>query len=743
MKSSKSMASAKASYWLRPASLAAMLVLGAETALGAAFVEPTVFASSNGTLDLLMIARPKPIAAIAFNPPGAAGPINPIGWVYEVCKRPPSGNACPAGAGTVADYGGVRLALQKGDTLRIRLVNRLPAMDPTKVKHEGDPGQANLYRNPTNIHTHGLIVPARAATVKDPTFGDFVFVTAYNSANGVPVPQQTHQHGAIVMDTIDYRIDIPANHPSGSFWFHPHIHGIALNQVSEGLAGIITIGNAGDYARGDAVATPFPEPNIRHLILKDIQVMAKGSVGFDSGPQKVANGEVLNQEDPGFCTQSPDPSEQRLGSCPGQADSYPGGKWYFTVSGQQYPTISINGADGEIWRLTNASGSLSYDLQLQNDATQAPMAMQLLAIDGVSVNLPQDTVIGHTVRLLGARFKLVDCPATATVLRSKPVCVNELVMMPSSRAELWVTYRDGFNRVARAPNGATGTFKMVGLTMGSGDAWPAVDLAKVQFSQTGARAFTRDALDVRGDALASFQQAGIFAEPVPHAAATVLPANCSALAPGHRRRIFFGFSDVTTNNTFALGYEELDEKGNVVPGTSRPPTQFDPSQPTVCLPLGYGQTPVVERWELVQLSTENHNFHIHQTKFRIVKDAAAGTGILEDNVPLGVSVPGPAIADAVANAQNGVCIVDQWRSGQCQSLPVVIDISFSQLGEFVYHCHILEHEDGGMMARIQVVPSPYGSTADATGTTNPSSFPWWDQEGAVPGFSGREPHVVR
>ena len=33
------------------------------------------------------------------------------------------------------------------------------------------------------------------------------------------------------------------------------------------------------------------------------------------------------------------------------------------------------------------------------------------------------------------------------------------------------------------------------------------------------------------------------------------------------------------------------------------------------------------------------------------------------------------------------------------------DIPFSQLGEFVYHCHILEHEDGGMMARIVVVPS--------------------------------------
>jgi hypothetical protein len=34
---------------------------------------------------------------------------------------------------------------------------------------------------------------------------------------------------------------------------------------------------------------------------------------------------------------------------------------------------------------------------------------------------------------------------------------------------------------------ASATLKMVGLTMGSGDSWPAVDLAKVQFNQSGAR----------------------------------------------------------------------------------------------------------------------------------------------------------------------------------------------------------------------------------------------------------------
>jgi L-ascorbate oxidase len=66
-------------------------------------------------------------------------------------------------------------------------------------------------------------------------------------------------------------------------------------------------------------------------------------------------------------------------------------------------------------------------------------------------------------------------------------------------------------------------------------------------------------------------------------------------------------------------------------------------------------------------------------------------GLVQDNFPLGVAVR---------------CTIRQWRDGLCQSKAEVMDIPFTQLGEFVYHCHILEHEDGGMMARIQVVPSP-------------------------------------
>jgi FtsP/CotA-like multicopper oxidase with cupredoxin domain len=691
------------------------VVVAAKPAAAADFVEPQVFASSHGELDLLMIARARPIPTIAFTSPGGGPVVNPTAWIYEICKRPGESLSCPAGAHTVADYGGVRLAMQKGDTLKIRFVNRLPKIDPAKLRHISDPGEANLFLNPTNLHTHGLLTPARAPTRNDPTFGDYIFVSVYNSANGLPMPQATHQHGPIVMDTIDYKITIPENHPSGLFWFHPHVHGLALNQVSQGMAGLITVGEVGDYARGDALHSPLPDSSVRHLTLKDIQVLAAGTLDFDSGPQPVAKGEVLNQEDPDFCAQLPATGETRHGACPGQDNTadggskFTGGRWYFTVSGQQYPTIRVTDPDGEVWRLTNASGSVSYDLQLINDQSQHPMVMQLLAVDGVAVQLPQDTPMGATVNLGGGRFRVVSCPPATAAGPSRPVCVTELVMMPSSRAELWVSYRAAEDRVAPAPAGASATFRTVGLTMGTGDSWPAVDLARVEFAQSRSHYRVSQGLDIKGEALSSMQPGGIFTAQLRGQAAAPPPAGCKPLPPGHRRRIFFGFSDVTTADTFALGYEEVDARGNVVPGSQKPGPdqleQFDPSHTTVCLPLGPRQTPVLESWELVQLSTENHNFHIHQSRFRLASETHHG--VVQDNIPLGVAVPNQAIADMVTNIQNGVCTIAQWRNGQCASKPVVVDIPFAELGEFAYHCHILEHEDGGMMARIQVVPASY------------------------------------
>ena len=97
----------------------------------------------------------------------------------------------------------------------------------------------------------------------------------------------------------------------------------------------------------------------------------------------------------------------------------------------------------------------------------------------------------------------------------------------------------------------------------------------------------------------------------------------------------------------------------------------------------------------MNVSGEDHNFHIHQTKFQVLSttSAAAPPNALMDNVPM---LRGSDACDGS---------VTTWRSGACTVRTIYLSIPFSQVGDFVYHCHILEHEDGGMMAHIRVVPA--------------------------------------
>jgi hypothetical protein len=169
---------------------------------------------------------------------------------------------------------------------------------------------------------------------------------------------------------------------------------------------------------------------------------------------------------------------------------------------------------------------------------------------------------------------------------------------------------------------------------------------------------------------------------------------------GHARRIFFGVPAID-QNAFGLGYEELDEKGVPVPGTFQDVTPFTHTKPNICLRPGSGNTGVTEHWELVNVAAEDHNFHIHQTKFQVLADGlgnastSVNSGAAQlDNVPVPVRRP-----------QNDNCdgAIQKWRDGGCRPVPVEVQIPFTQIGDFVYHCHILEHEDGGMMAWIRVM----------------------------------------
>jgi FtsP/CotA-like multicopper oxidase with cupredoxin domain len=109
--------------------------------------------------------------------------------------------------------------------------------------------------------------------------------------------------------------------------------------------------------------------------------------------------------------------------------------------------------------------------------------------------------------------------------------------------------------------------------------------------------------------------------------------------------------------------------------------QFDPQQ---ALPNMVVQQGTVEDWIIENRTKELHAFHIHQIHF-----------LLEDWN--GVPVNEPFLLDTVN--------VPYWDGFSPVYPSVRLRMDFRNpaiVGTFPYHCHLLEHEDGGMMGTVRV-----------------------------------------
>jgi FtsP/CotA-like multicopper oxidase with cupredoxin domain len=114
------------------------------------------------------------------------------------------------------------------------------------------------------------------------------------------------------------------------------------------------------------------------------------------------------------------------------------------------------------------------------------------------------------------------------------------------------------------------------------------------------------------------------------------------------------------------------------------PAPFDPSSDVPNIVVKQGE---VEDWIVENRSSELRAFHIHQIHFLLLDWS-------------GVPVNEPFLRDTV-NVP--------YYSGRMLRYPSVrLRMDFrdpNTVGTFVYHCHLLEHEDGGMMGTIRVEPA--------------------------------------
>ena len=203
---------------------------------------------------------------------------------------------------------GPTLRLNPGETLKIRLTNDLP---PNRDQMPMDISHPHQFNN-TNFHFHG----------------------SHASPSGIADNvMRTMSPG----ETYDIEIELPKDHTSGTYWYHPHHHGSADVQMSSGMVGVIVVN--GDFADVPEIA------NARERVLVLTQVV------YD------ARGMIEN-----FETLFPETATR-----------------FLAVNGQRRPTITMRPGEVQRWRILN--GAYQDDMLLELEKHE----LHAVAYDGVQL----------------------------------------------------------------------------------------------------------------------------------------------------------------------------------------------------------------------------------------------------------------------------------------------------------------------------------------------------------------------
>ncbi len=245
---------------------------------------------------------------------------------------------------------GPTIRVRRGRTFHVHLKNDLPAV-AGGAAHVADGNSEQPHDLcTTNLHTHGLHVSPAGN-------GDNVFVDVK--------PQEDF--------TFEY--DLPADHPAGTFWYHPHRHGSVAYQLSNGLAGALIV----EGSRGDGIPDLEDIPEIA-AARERILVLQLYNYRVDPpGPDGVARVDANTIYDV-----TPDARTCSAISVPNQDPTEKGQAT--AINGVINPVIRIAPGEVQRWRLIHAAWDVDRRLYLGDDATKpaADFRFYEIALDGLA-----------------------------------------------------------------------------------------------------------------------------------------------------------------------------------------------------------------------------------------------------------------------------------------------------------------------------------------------------------------------
>ncbi len=579
---------------------------------------------------------------------------------------------------------GPLIELKPGNTLRVYLNNELDNPPPTAPPcPDGGPSCFNTI----NLHFHGLHVSP-----------------AGNSDNVLLniAPKTKFQ----------YEVNIPEDHPAGTFWYHAHRHGSTSLQVASGASGVLII--RGDrpytgYGPGDidtvlhdASGTPLTE---QVLLFQQIPYACFSDPGTF---QKI----ITNPDGTWLCPTGNTGVVENFNEQLSSPTVWDENGRFTSINGVVQPAIT-NVSAGEIqrWRMVHGGIHDTVNVQIVPMVASGPKAQEEL--QGIIRGTPAQQakliaeicpiVIPDTTKPveLVPQFEIAADGLTRTSIEPIGVDLKSVsggfgsnFLQPGYRSDVLVVFPHPgtycvLNQAAtpkeRAnykPNGGGpgGQGPNETQLLATVIVKPGVNVPLDQLTSYVERTLARNNKNLPPSAQADLAKGDL----TPWRG---MPEEGPASNANDPNKVDFWIG------TLPSPAHPKDPKGPF--GFYLNQKEYNPDRVDFTRQVG-----ATEDWRLRSYG-EPHIFHIHVNPFEIMDVTYQGKSIFDDQ---GKCLVPP---DSVG-LENQYC--GMWHTFKDtvfvqNDYEVKVRTTYDRyIGEFVIHCHILDHEDGGMMTNVEIVP---------------------------------------
>ena len=444
------------------------------------------------------------------------------------------------------------------------------------------------------------------------------------------------------------------NVPAGNLWYHDHALGITRLNVYAGMAGFYFVRDAQDTGQsGNPLGLPV-FPYEMALAIQDRMFYKGGKLFYPALPPDPFWGDFITGEG---LSNGDVPKPSALAEFFGDHMVVNGKIWpKADVEPRHYRLRLLNGCDSRFLVIQfRAAGANAIDL----DGAEVPLLFQVIGSDQGLATTPTET--------------------------------ETLVIEPGGRYDVVIDFGQAKDRRVIMENiGGDAPF---GGDFGD-------DLAEEDLfpNRQTDRIMAFDVMAPMSGVEDLFSIATLQTSP------TAYPGNTNTVDSTRRVALFEG----------------NDEYGRLQPllGTAEP--TIDTEETTVNGAIAWHspstERPVVnttEIWEIYNATGDAHPIHLHLVNFQILDrhvfdadvveqpllqhNGTEGVGFRLENVSLGADVS--PLEGYVENAPKDMVTA---LPGQV----VRIKTTFDKPGRYVWHCHILSHEDHEMMRVLQIIPEP-------------------------------------